>query len=335
MSETSSDYIIRPYQPGDEEHICAVVRACYGDTYIAHKELYHPHQVARLNASQRLVSIVATTPAGEVIAHYAIERPDLGRIGETGEAMVHPDHRHHNIFEQMRPVLVDAAHRLNMVGLFGMPVTNHTFSQRMYEHFDGYPCGLSLGMVPKEFHNLAEPLTQRLSLLLYFQHLQKPDSVVLNVPRHHQEMVASTYAQFGITPVFPDPHPDEDATEEVDVQFFPEMKFGVIRVREAGPLSLNAIRRSQQSLIEGDGAEAVYLEVPLAQTTTSTLCEAAEGLGFFFAGIGPNFAPDGDVLRLQYLTAPLDTGLLKINHPFAQKLVAYIESEQQRVAKGE
>ena len=61
------------------------------------------------------------------------------------------------------------------------------------------------------------------------------------------------------------------------------------------------------------------------------LAEAAEAEGFFFSGIGPLFAPDGDVLRLQYLRSPLDPTLLQIYSPFARELLDYVIQERQRV----
>jgi hypothetical protein len=338
MSEAASAYTIRPFQPGDEVEIYACVRECYGDTYVVHKELYHPQQIARLNASGRLVSVVAVAPpstegrqaGGAIVGHYAIERPDLGIIGETGEAMVHPEHRHHQLFERMRPVLVEAGRRLGMVGLFGLPVTNHTFSQRMYEHFEGRPCGVNLGIDPKTFHNTAEPPTQRPSTLLYFQFLSRPEKAVAHVPPRHRDVVGRIYQQFGVAAEFPDVPAEAEGTEELDIDYFPELGYGVIRVREGGPEAAAAVRRARRNLCLTQGAEAVYLELPLSQPATAALCDEAEADGFFFSGIGPCFAADGDALRLQYLAVPLDAGQLQVENPFARELLAYVEAERRR-----
>ncbi len=335
MSDQAPAYTIRPYQPGDEEAICACVCSCYGDTYVIHKELYHPQLIARLNASGRLVSVVAVASGGEIVGHYAIERPDLRPIGETGEAMVHPDHRHHGLLEQMRPVLTERARQLDMVGLFGLPVTNHVFSQRIYEHFDGFPCGINLGISPRVFHNTSEALTQRLSTLLYFQFLQRPERTIAHLPPRHRDVAERIYRQFGIAVEFPDVPTEPEGTEELDIDYFPELGYGIIRVREGGPEAAAAVRRGRHNLCATQGAEVVYVELPLAQPATAALCEEMEADGFFFSGIGPCFAADGDVLRLQYLGVPLDTSQLQMENPFARALLAYIEGERQRVRRGE
>ena len=54
--------------------------------------------------------------------------------------------------------MVEEARHLRMIGLYGLPVTNHVFSQKMYEHTDGHPVGVCLGDTPMSFHNVDEPL---------------------------------------------------------------------------------------------------------------------------------------------------------------------------------
>jgi hypothetical protein len=73
-------------------------------------------------------------------------------------------------------------------------------------------------------------------------------------------------------------------------------------------------------------------ELPLGDAGTPSLCEEAEGLGFFFAGIGPYFFADGDALRMQRLAGDLDTSVLEIENAFARDLLRYIEEERQRVS---
>ncbi len=332
MSDTTPDYTLRPFRPGDEAGIAACVRACYGDTYTIHLELYHPARIAQLNAAGRLVSVVAEAASGEVVGHYAIERPTLGVVGETGEAMIHPDHRRHGLFQKMRPVLMAEAHRLGMAGVYGLPVTNHTFSQQMYEHTDGRPCGVNLGISPSTFRNTAAAQTQRVSTLLYFEYLRRPGRVVAALPPRHRDMVARIYGQFGVAVEFSDVPPEPEGTEEVDSDYFPGLRYGVIRVREGGPGAMEVVRRAHRNMCVSQGAEVIALELPLGQPATAALCEQAEADGFFFSGLGPYFAADGDVLRLQYLAVPLDAGQLQVERPFARELLGYVESERRRVS---
>jgi hypothetical protein len=56
--------------------------------------------------------------------------------------------------------------------------------------------------------------------------------------------------------------------------------------------------------------------------------------GFFFSGLGPYFAGDGDTLRLQRLDTVLDISLLQIADPFARELVDYVARERNRIKRG-
>ena len=58
---------------------------------------------------------------------------------------------------------------------------------------------------------------------------------------------------------------------------------------------------------------------------------AAEEAGFFFQGLGPSFAADGDALLLQYLPAPLDLDALQLYGDEAKALLAYVAAERARV----
>jgi hypothetical protein len=118
----------------------------------------------------------------------------------------------------------------------------------------------------------------------------------------------------------------------VEVAFHRTWGVGFVRTSRVGSDSAVEVRRALRDLVELAGAEVVYLEIPLAQSGAPDLCRAAESSGFFFSGLGPQFAPDGDVLRLQYCAVPLDTGLLQIQSPFGRDILAYAVSERRRVA---
>src|SRR5262245_17009966 len=121
METIAPGYTIRRFRPEDAAGVTECVRKVYGGTYLVHPELYHPEQVVRLNERGQLVSLVALAPDGSVGGHYAIERPDLGPIGETGEAIVLPEHRHHHLLERMPAHLIDHRRRLGMAGPYAQP----------------------------------------------------------------------------------------------------------------------------------------------------------------------------------------------------------------------
>jgi GNAT superfamily N-acetyltransferase len=326
-----ADYAVRRLRPEDAAGVAECARRVYGTSYV-HPEVYRPDELVRLNRTGRLVSVVALDPAGRVVGHSAVERPDLGPVGETGEAMVVPEHRRHGLMERMHAALLGEAARLGLAGVYGMAVTNHVFTQKMYGHFRAYPCAVVLGLCPRSVHNTADPPTQRLSCLLYFEYLRPPAAGRVYAPAGHRELIGRVYAQFGLAPEFATPGAPAGAGE-LAADHRAELGSATIRVRRCGADTADAVGRRARDL-SAAGAEVVYLDLPLADPGTPELCRAAEADGFFFGGVCPHFADGGDVLRLQRLNVPLDTGLLQVESPFARELVAYAAGERARTGHG-
>ena len=327
---TASNYSIRRFRPDDAAGVTRLVEGIYGDTYYP-RDLYTPDEIVQLNEAEKLVSIVALDPAGQVIGHYALERPNLEAVAEASDAIVAAAFRHHHLFEEMRTPLRAEAKRLGLTGLVGYPVTNHLFSQKAEEHFGSHPCGVALGLWPRSFHNMPEPMPQRMSFVIYFDYVS-PATHVVHVAAPHREMLSRIYQQYGIAHELCDNAPEVE-TGDIVLQHEPEVQTGTIRVCRAGADTAAAIREARERLCDECGAQAITLELPLVQPETAEVCRAVEEDGFFFSGLGPACAADGDVLLLQYLVEDLDLSLIQIENPFAKDLLAYVGRERERVRK--
>ncbi len=317
---TVNGYTIRRLGPADATAIVRLVQEIYGDTYYP-RDLYDPEQIVHLNEVGKLVSIVALDSAGQVVGHYALERPHLGPVAEASDAIVLPEHRHHHLMEQMR--------RIGLAGLVGDPVTNHLFSQKAEEHFGAFPCGVALGLWPRSFHNMPEALPQRMSFVIYFKVLRSRTQVV-HVATHHQEMTSRVYQQYGISVPLRE-EASAEGTGDMEVVVEAAVQTGTIRVRRLGADTVAGVRQARRELCAERGAKALTLELPLTQPGTAEVCRAAEEEGFFFSGLGPGFAHDGDTLLLQFLDEDLDLSLVQIDGPFANDLFTYVARERARV----
>jgi hypothetical protein len=326
-------YTIRLLRPEEAIQVSQCIYRAWGYSY-PNDDLYYPDRIAHLNAAGELVSVVAVAEAGDVVGHFALERPDLGPIAETGQAVVSPAHRGRKLLERMRAFAEEEAGQLGLVGLFGQPVTSHTFTQHGEEYTGAHVCGVSLGFTPRSMNFkgiLSKPLAQRESLLLYFMYLGASPAAVVHAPARHRAMLERLYANLQAPAEFHEPAAPRGSGDVV-VSMVHGLGAGFIRVRRVGADTAAEVRRARQDLCDSAAAEVVYLELPLAQAGTPALCDAAEGAGFFFSGLGPRFAPDGDALRLQYLNCDLDVSLLQIFSPVARELLAYVAAERARVA---
>lgn len=327
---SASGYAVRRLGPGDADGVTRLVQSIYGDSYYP-RELYEPRKIVRMNEVGELVSVVALDLTGQVVGHYALERPNQSAVAEASDALVLPQHRHHHLMEEMRLLLREEGIRLGLAGLVGYPVTNHVFSQDAEEHFGSHPCGVALGLWPSTFHNMPEPIKQRMSFVIYFKFLRKPGQVLHVATRHH-ELIARIYGQHDLT-VELRADATADGMGEIALEHEEAVQTGTIHVRRVGTDTVAAIKRGLQDLCNNSGVKAVTLELPLSQPGTAQVCEAAEEAGFYFSGVGPAFAGDGDALLLQLVTEEVDLSLIQIDHPFANELLKYVGDERERVAK--
>jgi hypothetical protein len=108
------------------------------------------------------------------------------------------------------------------------------------------------------------------------------------------------------------------------------VRVGHIFVNQIGSDSLSGISQATRDLGRMTRAAVVGLYLPLAQRGTPELCQAAEKLGFFFSGVQPQLAPDGDFLRLQRLQVPLDLDRVHLASATARELLDYILADRRR-----
>ena len=85
-------------------------------------------------------------------------------------------------------------------------------------------------------------------------------------------------------------------------------------------------------MINFTGAGVVDLDLPLSQPATGLLFELAESADFF-TGIRPCQAQDGDVARLQRMSAPFDLKYIQIYPCFWDFLVEHIASYMNTITK--
>jgi hypothetical protein len=335
MSEETSPQAIntkwrvRRFRPEDAAGVPRLVQAVYGETYYP-PALYDPQEIVNLNETGKLVSILAVDAESNVIGHYAMERFQVAAVAEASDAIVAVPYRHHHLMEDMRVLLREEAQRIGLIGLVGYPVTNHLFSQKAEEHFGAKPCGLAPGLWPRSFHNMPEPLPQRMSFVMYFKYL-RPAREVVHAATPHSDMLERIAQQWSITIRRLDGAPGT-GVGEITVEHEAAVETGTIRVHLVGADTAAAIHEAREELVSS-GAKAIVLELPLAQPATADLCRDAEAAGFFFSGLGPAFAADGDALLMQFLAEDLDLALIQIDSPFAKELLSYVGQQREKVQR--
>ncbi|MFZ5451554.1 MAG: GNAT family N-acetyltransferase [Thermodesulfobacteriota bacterium] len=337
-------YMVRLLRPGDGIHIAQLMYRVYGYSY-SNEDFYYPERFDHDVATGRHVGVVAVAADGKIVGHAGVERPDLGPLAELGQLAVAPAHRGQGLRQLMGDRLQEEIKRLGLVGLFAEAVTIHTISQEGSDSRNLHVTGIKLLDWQAHFKTLqhrrppssewekeAEPGLQRETMVFYFKYLTPPGLNAVCAPSRHWEMLGKIYRQLEVELHFLQPS-GPLGPGEVKVHYDQATGVGVIQVNRIGIDTLPAIYQARRDLGDILGAQVVGLLLPLAQGGTPYLCEAAEADGFFFSGVQPHLAPDGDFLRLQYLNAELDPGRIHLSNPFARELLAYVLQEKERVGR--
>jgi anti-sigma regulatory factor (Ser/Thr protein kinase)/GNAT superfamily N-acetyltransferase len=329
------DYTVRCFEPEDAVGVAQCIYRVYGNTYM-HEACYYPERMVALNDSGELASIVAVGESGDVVGHYALERPGLTRVAERGMAVVSPAHRGRDLMGRMRTAIEDEARDLGLTGVFSVAVTKHTFSQRVNDAFGSDVCGIILGGGPETqvFKGLEEEgeKPQRVTWVVYYTYVNPPEKALAHTPERHRAILERIYAGLGLAVEWHDERePPTLGNGQVDVAYQPSMGSATIKVRQVGDDTPGEIRQAARDLVGITGAESVQLWLPLADPASPALLDAAEAEGFSFCGLGPSFLPDGDALCLQRLSADLDFDYVEVENPFAQELLEYVRADHARV----
>ena len=334
----ASEYAIRLLGPEDARRIAQLMYRVYGYTY-SNEDFYYPDRLAHDLETGKHVGVVAVAGNGEIVGHVGVERPDLGPLAELGQLAVAPAHRGQGLRKKMGDRLQEEIRRLGLIGLFAEAVTIHTVSQQGSDSRGLHPTGIKLLDWQAHFKRLqylyqgdtgTEEAPQRENMVFYFQYLAAPGSKAVCAPSRHQEMLGKIYGNLGVALHFLEPS-GATGPGKLAVHYDRTTGAGSIQVNRIGTDTLPEIYQARRDLGDMVGAKVVGLLLPLAQGGTPYLSEAAEADGFFISGVQPEFAADGDFLRLQYLNAPLDLERIHLSSPFARELLDYILKEKERV----
>ena len=324
-SDQTTEYRIRDYRRGDGLAVARRIYEAYGRSY-PNPDLYVPERIDRLNAEGRLHSIICESDEGDIVGHYALERPDLGPIGEAGQAVIDHRHRGHGLMKPMRAAVEKARADLGLLGIWSQPTARHPVSQRMNIGFGSTPCALCLGTTPAAatlrggvkgaIEDDASPA--RHSCFLYWDPIGPEPDLVAHVPEAIAAMVRPLYAARGRNVVFDtNPGKPDFEHETIRSRFDSSRAVAWISLDRVGSGSFDAIQAAIQAMENSVAAAALFIDLPIDDPGCCGLATDLLAEGLRPAGIGPRFRVVDDerraedVLRLQANPAPVDfTGLV-------------------------
>lgn len=326
------EYQIRRMQAGDAEQISQLIYRAYGSSYF-NRDVYYPERVAALNRSGEVVSFVASGRDGRLVGHYALERNQPGPVAEGGQAVVDPAHRGRHLLDRLKEAAIVEAKALGLAGMYADAVTLHTLTQQSNLRHGARPVCADLGIAPdtETFKGIAAS-SQRISCLLYFLGFREARERRVFVPARFREPIKRIYDGIQWPVDFGEAAPATEEHGTLTVRFDAGAGLARFQVSRIGKDTPAALRHGKRELLEGSHADALFVDLPVADPATPAVVQALEEEGFSFAGLAPDFSPEGDLLRLLYLTRPLNREPIKTIEPLGAWLIDYALTERERVS---
>ena len=334
-SASTAAYRIRDYRPGDGLEVARRIYESYGHSY-PNPDLYYPDRVDVLNANGRIKSIICETGDGDFVGHYALERPDLGPIGEAGQAVIDHAHRGHGLMRPMRAAVEAAGDTLGLLGIWSQPTARHPFSQKMNLGFGSTASALCLGTTPAETSlrggvggDAGGDDRARHSCFLYWHPLREETPITAFVPAATAELIAKLYAARGRSATIETEGENGPSDAgELHVRFDAARAVGRIELDRIGAASIDAVRSALLVMESAAHAAVVFIDLPIDDPGCGRLATRLLDDGCRLAGIGPRFrrtAEGGeDVLRLQRILAPVDEAGIVVEGDLGRELASLI-----------
>jgi hypothetical protein len=194
-------------------------------------------------------------------------------------------------------------------------------------------CAVLLGANPENFRpqDMSCPTAgQRQSYLRTFRFVQQPGARTVHAPAPYRELLLKIYESLGVTATVAASSGVALANSRMGTKVN-DRGYGVIQFDQIGIDFATGLSKALRG-VRALGARSVQLSARIGDPGLPDLSDAARDLGFFFCGLGPAFADGEDLLLLQLLSDPLDTGKLQLFTDQAKEMVAFIDGERAATA---
>ena len=316
--------------------ICRLAWRCYG--YTQEELLYDLEQLKEKTISGELQSIVAFDPeSGNMIGHAGLKLHDpTSKVPELGLAFVDSKYRCPDLSHRLGRSLMDIAEKNGDDGVFDCSVTTHTFSQKAMQKTCGSKaCCLLMGItaVGLQAKEIMTSQQDKGSTISHYYAFNRSKHTVF-CPQHHQEMVTKIYQWLELPREFgsAESNPAQGQSSVNVFQSPDELNVVFITVNQIGTTTLEEVTRNLRQC-RHDNNDAVYLFLPLGVSTSPTLVEQCEQIGFSFAGIMPHIHVGDDRIIMQCIYTPINIEAIRLYGEESRKLFSYILKEQHRLTE--
>lgn len=329
--EPGQGWDVFPFQPEDAEGVSRLFRSVYGEGY-AVRTYVEPDLLIAENAAHRVISSVAKTPKGDVVGHNALFN-SAAHPGtyETGAGVVHKAYRGgKRIFTRMVDHSIEVAKQFpHLNAVFGEPVCNHLFSQKLTNKAGFVPRALEVDLIGSSIHENKAGATGRVSAFLVFRTFRpRPHTVYL--PAVYRDELDFLYEEL-------DDRRDfrisvqgipEGSVSEIRPQIFDFARVARVAVHEVGKDFAPRLDHLEKELLHRS-IQVNQIWVNLACPWTGQAVEILRERGYFLGGPLPRWF-DSDGLLMQKILKRPDWEEIQVLNGHYAEILSRIRADWER-----
>jgi hypothetical protein len=333
--EPGQEYHLDLFRPEDAPGVVRLFRDVYGEHYPV-ETFINAERLILENAAGRTVSSVARTTRGDIVGHNAVfNSAPWQKTYESGAGLVHRDYRGgHGIFRDMvahgQQV---AAKKQGLAAIFGEPVCNHLYSQKMTHALGWRSFAMEVELMPAATYAKEGSAGGRVSAFLDFVTLKHRPHIIY-LPPVYEEILKRIYDGFDDRRDFNDSLetvPPQTGTE-IRTQIFQFAQVARMTVLEAGS-DFGEVMEAEEAAARQQGVQVIQVWLKLTWPWVGQVVDELRAHGFFLGGPLPRWF-DGDGLLMQKLSAAPDWEAPQVFSDRAQMIFQAVRHDWAEVTPG-
>jgi hypothetical protein len=303
--EPDQAWTVDGFRPEDAPGVVALFKSVYGEGYPVAAYL-DPDLLIKENREGRVTSSVARIPSGAIVGHASLfNSAPNPRVFESGAGLVHKLYRGgHGISTQIFYHCIETGRKSPDVDLiFGEPVCNHPYSQKVLIRKDFVSCAMEVDLMPAQAYAKEESSGGRVSTLLGFLPL-KPLTATVYVPQIYRDQFSFCYTGLDAKRTFEAAQGTPKSPEStMKVQQFDFAGVARVAVSDAGQEFEARMREEETGLLD-QGFRVIQVWLNTGQPWVGTAASALRSMGYFFGGVLPCWFGSDGLLMQKVLDTP-------------------------------
>jgi hypothetical protein len=332
--QPGQEWVVQRFQPEDAEGVVRLFQSVYGSGYPV-RTYMEPQLLIGENSTNRTISSVAKTTRGDIVGHNALfnSAPHPGTY-ESGAGVVHAAYRGgKGIFTRM------AAHGLELAAtlpgvdaVFGEPVCNHLFSQKLTTRLGFVTRALEVDLMPAAAYEQEASAVGRVAAFLDFlTYTKKPQTVYL--PRTYAEELRFLYKDLDDERemIFTDNEIFAENATDIRPQVFDFAGVARVAIHTAGSDFTTRLAALEKELQE-KGVLVIQIWLKLAGPWVSGAVQILQKNGYFLGGVLPRWFDTDGLLMQKIRKDPEWEGICTYTDRY-KKILEMVRADWERLKK--